>query len=720
MKAICGRTVLYSLCLLIMFCSSNNAHAQNTDSLKHLLVLHKGKDTDRVNLLNNIARLYQGVNNDSMAAMAQAAMQLAKELHYDKGIADAYFYTASASLYKNEHVQAKTNALAAYPLYERLKDGVGMIKATNVLAIVYYRNVQYDTALQYFNKILKLGERYKADDQVGKTLVSIGTIYSEQSNYPEAIKYFLRGLQLQEKIHDRENISITLSRLASTYAILQDNKNALEFARRCADSNIVLMPPPQQMATYVNVGSVYGQMKDNDKALVYFDKALAIAIATHNTYWKNICLVDKAEICFNKSDFEGGMKAYKECMEGAEQTGQLNIYFSAAEGIGRLFIKWGKPKEGIPYLLKSYDIMVKNEQKEFACEALLSLSEGYAATGDYKNAYQYQQKYMWLKDSLHNDDNGKKIQQLQFDYQLQKKQSQIELLNKDKLITQSRNKAQRAITAGLIGGVLLLLAILVLVYRSRQQERKNKELIYEQKEEIQQQATELGQLNQFKDKTFSVLSHDLRSPLNGLAFAMELFEDGVMTAEEIHELVPKVNRQLASLNMLIDNLLKWSKSHMQGAQGVKKEVVDIADVVEENIKMAEAFAGQKKIAVTADIGAGAYAMADAGQVDVVIRNLLNNALKFTANDGRINIKAIREENQIVITIADTGVGMNKDQVDKLFKSVADKSSYGTAGEKGTGIGLLLSAEFVTANGGTISADSTPGKGTVFTVTLPAA
>ena len=669
------------------------------------------EDTNRVNLMLRLSKEYQGQSLDSMQALAERALQLSQKLRFDKGEADALVAVAYACIYQGQVGKALQYLQKADPIYEKIRNGRGRILVANAQAIIYTRAGKYDTALDYFNKILVIAEPIHADDHIGKTLVSIGTIYAEMGNFPEAVNYFLKGLKVQERINDKDNVLITLSRIASTYGELEENKKALEFIARCVAADTGKRAAQMRMSAYVNIGSVYGRMENNADALMFFNRALSIADSINDLSWHNICLVDIADIYFNQKKYKEALDAFTECRSGAEKTGQFNIYSSGQLGIGRVLLKTGKTAEGIKYLKEGYDILLKNGVKNLAGSAAKDISEGYESLHDYKSALQYNKICMALKDSIYNEKTGKKIQQLQFDYLLEKKQAQV-------AIERGKIEKQRSVILGMVVGLALFIIIIILLFRSRQYEKRNAQLIVRQNEEIQLQKAKLEDLNQFKDKTFSVLSHDLRGPINNLTSTMELLDEKLITPEEFIALKPQITRQLDSLNILLDNLLKWSKSHIMGESSLKTQRLNVYKIANDNVNLVLNAAEKKQITIQNNIPEETHAMADMGQVDVVIRNLLNNALKFTNTNGTITLSAAMDRDKVKIYIADDGVGMTGEQMDKLFTSAPDKTTYGTGGEKGIGLGLLLCYEFIKANKGNIEVESEVGKGTTFTIILP--
>jgi ligand-binding sensor domain-containing protein/signal transduction histidine kinase len=242
--------------------------------------------------------------------------------------------------------------------------------------------------------------------------------------------------------------------------------------------------------------------------------------------------------------------------------------------------------------------------------------------------------------------------------------------------------------------------------------------IEQEKAAVLMQANDLKKLNLFKDKTFSILSHDLRGPIHSSTAIVGMLNDGDISSEDASELKEALFKQLSATGVLLDNLLKWAKASMEGSVEPHPQEVNIYDITRQNATLFEESLKAKNIVFTNNVPGHITAWCDAEQTDIVIRNLLANAIKFTERNGRIRADAQVKDGFVQISVTDTGVGMTKEQLDKLFKPLTDNTTYGTEGEKGTGLGLLLSYDFIKANKGRIEVSSELGKGTTFTVVLP--
>ena len=720
MKTVCRRnqfSLLYALTGLLIFCVSGT-EAHNIDSLRAVLVEYKHDDTTKVNLLAKIAAAYKDVNSDSMIAIAGTGLSLADKIHFEGGRAECLKALGLSYLIKNEFKNSLKYYNDAEATYEKTGNKEGQCTALSGIALIYYRLNKYDISLGYFKKMLGIADSTGNYPQHATALIRIGYIYSDIGNTAEALNYALKGLKIYEKIDDKIGIAVCYRDIADVYSLRGDFTKAKEYVDKCLAIYGGGNDKQALVANYTAIGAIYGRIKDPVNAIAVFNKGYILADSLHNHYWMNVCLVNIGDIYFQEGNYDSAIVSYALGITEAEISKDNTGLAFDHMGLGAVYIKKGLIKNGITHLLLAYGIMSKNGMKREVATTANNLSEAYELTGDYKHALEYRKIASDTKDSLYNEHGDKRIQQLQFDYELGKKQTQIELLNKGKAIEQSNKEKQTAVMWGLVSALVLFIIIVVLLYRSRQQEKKNIEVVYKQKDILQQQAVRLEELNHFKDKTFSVLSHDLRGPLATLTTTMLLLDENVITPEEFGEIKPVVDKQLNSLNILLDNLLKWSKSYIMGETSTKPEQFSLHKIAAANIKLVDDATTQKNIIIHNNIPAGIKATADEGQIDIVIRNLISNALKFTKEGGNITIAAGSTDGKTTTTVADDGVGMTDGQLQKLFTTTVDNTTYGTQGEKGIGLGLLLCYEFIKANNGTITAASKINEGTTFTMVLP--
>lgn len=281
-----------------------------------------------------------------------------------------------------------------------------------------------------------------------------------------------------------------------------------------------------------------------------------------------------------------------------------------------------------------------------------------------------------------------------------------------------------------IYGFLMVIVVIMIVklntYRLVQQKRQLAKTVNErtaevvkQKEEIELQAETLMELNATKDKFFSIISHDLKGPLTSLSSFIYILRDHIdsLTKEQLHELIQDLDKSQKNVSVLLENLLSWALSQTGKIQFVP-EKFDLTALLQENQELLETQAANKKLTLRNTATTKLVVNANKNSISTVVRNLISNAIKFTHENGTITLGWKKRDTDVVVYIADTGVGMEPAMVEKIFSIGNTHSKLGTADEKGTGLGLMLCKEFVEKNGGKIWITSEKNVGSRFMFSIP--
>ena len=245
--------------------------------------------------------------------------------------------------------------------------------------------------------------------------------------------------------------------------------------------------------------------------------------------------------------------------------------------------------------------------------------------------------------------------------------------------------------------------------------------IRNQQKKLEEQKQELRELNASKDRFFSIIAHDLKVPFTALLgmTQMLLSDFSAFDRDEMQEWIQSLYHAADSTFSLLNNLLSWAKLQ-RGMTEFNPSPIDLHKIVESNFSLVWESAEQKHIELQDSVENGTFVYADQGMIDTVFRNLVSNAVKFTDTGGNINVATEVKGAIVEISLSDTGVGISETDKGKLFKIDEKVLSKGTAGEEGTGLGLILCKEFIESNGGRIWVESELGKGSTFKFTLPLA
>jgi signal transduction histidine kinase len=335
------------------------------------------------------------------------------------------------------------------------------------------------------------------------------------------------------------------------------------------------------------------------------------------------------------------------------------------------------------------------------------------ARGDYPMAFYWSQGLNKAKDSVFMGKGGPYINPNPDQIRSYTKEKQMKA--NENLILENREKYT------LLIGILLVTLLgvgLIFLYSLYRAKRNAFEITEQANILIHQKNEELERLNQLKNKLFSIIAHDVRSPLNNLAGVLSLIGQGVLEHEEVQQITGKLTNNVKETTNFLDNLLIWSRSQMNGIR-IHLQELDMHRLAEETVEVFRFPCEAKKLTLINAVGNNIFVYADREMIRMVLRNLVSNAIKFSVPGGMIQINgtAKAEDDFVIISVSDDGIGVKKEFQDKLF-GFDNYTTVGTMDEKGSGIGLMLCRDFVERNGGKIWMESTQNKGSHFFFSLP--
>lgn len=259
--------------------------------------------------------------------------------------------------------------------------------------------------------------------------------------------------------------------------------------------------------------------------------------------------------------------------------------------------------------------------------------------------------------------------------------------------------------------------ICVCIYFTKSIFRQYQGLLMEQNHRLSKQTVDLQELNQFKNQLFAVVSHDLRSPLYNLQSIIKLFHDGALSLEESKNSIREIHAKTKEVSQLLSNLLNWANIQISGYKSTAVEI-PLREVVEEAVFFLREEINLKKLLVVNKISTGMTGWCDENHLELILRNLLNNAIKFSYPSGTITLDAEEKPHEIIISVEDRGKGIHKEELEMVLGGTYRATTLGTSGEKGNGLGLWISREFIHKNGGQLWAVARESEGTIFYFTLP--
>ncbi|MCU0356944.1 MAG: tetratricopeptide repeat-containing sensor histidine kinase [Cyclobacteriaceae bacterium] len=615
----------------------------------------------------------------------------------------------------------------AVNLAERINDNLLKLKTNRQLALAYSLGGDYTSALTYENKALEYGQLLNDSTEIGTSFSNIGNFYHELGVYDEAYFYLTRAYSMLKTGHinheDSVMMNIAIHNVGRVFKELGQYDIALQHLRLSRKTSYELKDNEGSPYSLDEIGDVMMRQGKYDSALNYLQHSLnetrQLIRDNPGTIVKELQTktLYKIAMVFMFTGQEDKALAYFDSTYTLHKI--TNNQFGLAEvqlGRGILYLRQNDFIQAEEYFSDALTRarLLNARILEIKCyEQLARVSE---LTGDYKKALSYFKQYKVFNDSLFSSEMQQKLYRDQVRFATEAKDEQIESLIRQEEYRLSEIRKQELIRNVLVVVMALSGILLFTVYRSSQRRKQINKLLIQHQEEMKKRSQELEQLNQVKDKFFSIISHDLRSPINALAGVLNLIDKGAIEPHELPETMRELRNRFNYTRTLLNNLLDWTLVQMD-KMTLRPSRINIHRMVAENIEMIQSL-DAKKIEFVNSVPAETFGFADKNTINLVIRNLISNAQKFTNEGGKIEVSAQDLGKEWVLAVSDTGIGMNQQTLSMLFDKINPYSTRGTANEKGTGLGLILCKEFVDRNNGRIWAESAEGAGSTFRFTIP--
>jgi signal transduction histidine kinase len=537
---------------------------------------------------------------------------------------------------------------------------------------VYWQiKADYLKSTKYLTDALKEAERLGDQHLIGRVSRQLGENYRATNDYDRALSHLKKAEKIFEELKD----SLYLARTYNRYAAImyQDYQNhpftdAVRYALRSNDIALAKRDTSLIVNNYNILGACYNGLNDFEKAIDYLQKAISLS----------------------------------DSIDSVEYPNYLN-------NIAHMYYRKGEFEKSIDYALKAYELALDRGLIHSLTDISMILAFCYDTLKDYKNAYYFKTMQLNNFDSLFKASKRQAILEFEEKYENKKKEQ----------IIHSQEMHQRyQLIVFIIILISFFMIILVYIKKQKQLKKVNTELS-DLNKKISEQNEELSNLNQTKDKFFSIIAHDLKNPIAALRNLTEIIVDEYESLEDREKLdfIKEIKNTSSNLFELLEDLLVWSRSQ-SGKIDFNPVKIDLCYITKSNIDLMRMSARRKNIELIAKGECPCFATIDVNMITTVIRNLISNSIKFTNKDGKIIISHSEDESNIYISIKDNGVGMEDSTRKYLFRIDSNISTIGTDNERGTGLGLIVSKEFVEKHGGTINVESELGIGSNFIVTLP--
>lgn len=688
MKNLIKNSLLLFLLFLLVSTSGKAQRNPVVDSLLNI-VSSVSDTTKKVEALYKIAVELKDVDYKNATTYANKSIALAKKANYTHGLINSLIILAQLDHSKGNYAEALIKLKEALEFSKKEKDNTAIAQCFLSIGDVYSTLKSYDKAISNYEKCEDLSRQEKNDEttivalgRIGNRYMDIGNETNDTNHIVKAIAIYEKGRKLSEHINDTKKIINAYVNLADAFIILgkkTKNKNyffwSIDYSLRSMKLSRKFNYPKSESIGLLNIGEAYENLGKTSKAIHYYEISLVKYEALKDKNW---------------------MMNIHKSLANAYLT--LNNYPKSIEHV-ESGIKLAKEEDLKVYLRDYYAILMKIYSKQ----------------NDFKKAFETQQLYTAYKDSIINENTSLSIARLQTELELDKKDLEIELLNRNAEVQNEKIRAQAIQRNYLIAGIVVIFILLLFIYYRYLEKNKIQEEIIRAKE-IAEQAKETQE--QFLANT----SHEIRTPMNGIIGMTNQLIDTPLTGDQ-REYLNAISESANSLLVIINDLLDFSKINA-GKMTFAKEPLKITELFKNLIYSLQYRSTEKNIRLISSVDEKIplTLLGDSVRLNQILLNLTGNAIKFTEKgEVKIAAKLLKDDGKkilVLFSVQDTGIGIPKDNLKTIFDSFTQASSRTNRKYGGTGLGLAIAKQLIEQQGGTISVSSKVNEGSVFLFTLP--
>jgi signal transduction histidine kinase len=639
---------------LILACSITFSYALQEPRQNH------SSHTD-ISSFEKLVIHYRYDNPDSAIYYADLGMKLAKKNNDEEGIARMLNQLGMIDDNRGKADASRQKYLEALEIYKRLDNKKGIVKENIRLGVVENRKGNYDKASSYFLAALKTSEKSKDNAGIMESYITLGEVYANQKRYQKALTYYNKAELISDQL-PFSNLKLNL---------------------------------------YSNFGAAYCGLKDYDAAIAYYEKGISQSNFSEMMGLNISMTIGLAQVYAAAGNVQKAIVLQKGALTKARKISNFIREYISLTALAESYQTTDRATS-LYYLQQALHLVQSKNANKQVLDVLDKIAALQAENKNFKQAYLAKLHQYSIADSFYFKDISVRIANLQAEYELNKSQGKVDELR----FINSEQELQKKIMLWIIAGGFTLILVLGVYYFKI---RKLNLLLNGSNAALQES-------NDVKDKLFSILAHDLRSPLASVINLLEMINNGWLSEEEkdlmMSKLAAHCNASMETLNLL----LQWGQMQLKGIM-IKQIAIDPDKVLQRNVALLMEPAREKNILITQDVLTEEKAICDQDHLDFMLRNLLSNAIKFTRTGGNIKVSVKKyKEDQLLFAVEDDGVGIAADRLAAVF-NLNNVSTNGTNNEKGTSLGLVICKEFITANDGEMWAESTEGAGSSFFFTL---
>ncbi len=599
-----------------------------------------------------------------------------------------------------------TKHTSSLPTYFYLKGKYDLSQGKHVSALD-----DYSMALNILFKNNSVNPTKKVVDLLGFVIIDMGNLYYGLGIYNSAEKCYKEAQTYFSPASDGMSLATCFNNIGLVYEKKQMFDSAFYYFMKAYSIRTSLEPNNTFLAGHSQkyIARIFLKKENYDSSAFYLNKSISNMLP-EKIFWakqvlsEDYLLYSKLMILKNNSlEALKYLKLSEELfIEIKDSTNLSNTYTEIAQ----YYSDKKQYKSALDYAFRALKVG-ENKSFDYKLRTLFQISKIYSLLGNKTE----EGKYLGLYDSLSSSSKNSVMESAI--NALQDAISVREAMFTEEFNNQALKSRMKIYSVGGISLLLIVVFVALIVYYKYVIIKRNEKQLLETKDQ-------LTELNSIKDKFFSIIAHDLKSPFVGLLGYSQLLYDNYdsMDREEIKGMTDSIYNISKDTFILLENLLEWSRLQHNAVHFSPNEL-NLNAVLNDTFRLLTESAKKKEIEIINQIGESDKVFADTHMLKTIIRNLVSNAIKFSDLKSAITISSRTVKDKVELSIIDNGIGMGEDKLAVLFDLGSQTSTKGTSGERGTGLGLQICKEFAEKNNGTISVSSEIGKGSKFVVTLPA-
>lgn len=582
-----------------------------------------------------------------------------------------------------------------------------------------YSYTDFQKAKFYLYKADKIARLNKDRNSIAEVMLQLGANYYINGAYDIALKNYIKAAVICQA----ENNKLGLAKASMGQGLIQQvygrDKEALKNFKKSIAVCRVLKNEQYTVKNLLNIGVSLSNLGEFEEAYRSFSESLKLSEQSKFTNDAQMARNKLANIHFIKNNLDSATYYYQKVINDSQKPNLWEEAF-ALSGLSETYLKAGNYNQAEDYGLRGFKAAKTVGAKWDIARSSEILSKVYFLKNDFKSAHYYLMINKTYNDSLFAESKIREVNILQ----LEAKEAENEKLEAKAEAAQQKLNNIR-IFVGCI--ILLLISLFIFTYYyykyNKQKGKFYKEIEIKNREIQSQQSLIISQnivleeLNQTKNRIFSILSHDLKTPINSLIQVIELNKQNDLTKEEQLFVFEKLQKQVEGTALVLNNLLRWANSQIDGTS-VYLEKIALNQIAEESISSFYAEVAKKKVSFEHNYNNDIFIKADIGQTRIIIQNIIANAVKFAPLNSHIEIFYSSDDQYQKIHIKDFGNGLNQRKIEEILSFNRRLSSEkGTSMEEGTGLGLLLVKQFLINNNGQLNIQSVEGEMTEFIISF---